>query len=228
MFMQVARIARAAGKFERETSARERAASLEPRLARVRLVVRATAPGLEVYVDETLVDKATRSEAFPIDPGLHRIRASAPGRTPWEGTLTATASETAELDVPELVDPRPVTPREVAAPSPPPSTQKALALVAGGVGAVGLIAGGVAGVVSLTSRSTGQRECPAETYAFRCPTEEGASAWNRATSAGDVSTVAFVIGGAFVAGAAVLWLTAPRAPARVGTSLAGVLVEGRF
>lgn len=230
MFMQVARIARAAGKFEREKSARERAAALEPRLARVHLVVKATAPGLEVLLDDVAVDKASRSEPFAIDPGAHRIRATAPDRTPWESTLDANEKQTTEVIVPELVDPRPPAP----APQPQPvvvqpsSTQKTLALVAGGVGVAGLIVGGIAGAVALSHRSTAQEECPSEVYAFRCPTEQGTSAWNSATSAGDVSTVAFVAGGVFVAGAAVLWLTAPKARTRVGTTLTGVRLEGSF
>jgi hypothetical protein len=227
MFMQVARIARAAGKFEREKSARERASALEPKLARVRFVVKASAPGLEVFVDDASVAKATWGEAFAIDPGTHRVRATAPDRTPWSASLVAQASQTSELTVPQLVDPRPpAVSRPVVA--EPPSAQKTLALVAGGVGVAGLLAGGVAGVVALSSRSTAQRECPSELYAFRCPTEDGTSAWNSATTAGDVSTVAFVIGGAFVAGAAVLWFTAPKARTRVGTSLTGVRLEGSF
>lgn len=227
MFMQVARIARAAGKFEREKSAKERAAALEPNLARVRLVVKATAPGLEVFIDDAAVDKATWREPFAIDPGTHRVRASAPDRTPWEGALGARPGQVADLEVPELVDPRP---HEAPAPVvvQPSSTQKTLALVAGGVGVAGLVVGGIAGAVALSNRSTANEQCPSEVYAFRCPTEAGTSAWNSATSAGDVSTVAFVVGGVFVAGAAVLWFTAPKAKTRVGTSLTGVRLEGSF
>lgn len=227
-FLQVARIARAAGKFERENSAKERAAALEPKLARVRLVVKAPAPGLEITLDDAIVDKATWAEPFPIDPGAHRVRASAPDRTPWKGTLAANASQTAEVTVPELVDPRPpVTARPIVV-APPSSTQRTLALVAGGVGVAGLVVGGVSGIVALSNRSTAQRECPSEVYSYRCPTQEGSAAWNSATSAGDVSTVAFIAGGVFVAGAAVLWFTAPKSHTRVGTSLSGVRVEGTF
>jgi hypothetical protein len=227
MFMQVARIARAAGKFEREKSARERASALEPKLARVRFVVKASAPGLEVFVDDSPVAKTTWSEAFAIDPGTHRVRATAPDRTPWSASLVAQASRTSELTVPELEDPRPPAASRLVA-AKPPSAQKNVALVAGGVGVAGLIVGGVAGAIALSGRSKAQRECPSELYAFRCPTEDGASAWNSATTAGDVSTVAFVVGGAFVAGAAVLWFTAPKSRTRVGTSLTGVRLEGSF
>jgi hypothetical protein len=230
MFGEVATIARAAGKFERERSAKERMSTLEPRLARVRLAVKATAPGLEVRIDETLIDKARWAEAFPIDPGAHVVRATAPGRRPFEARLSAEERHTAEATVPELVDP---TPRAVVAPPPPPpppppTTQRTLALVTGGLGLAAIGVGAVAGVIAISERGTAERECPSETFHFRCPTEAGSSAWNSSTSAGDVSTVGFIAGGVLVAGAAVLWFTAPSARARAGASLSGIRIEGSF
>lgn len=227
LFDQVARIARSAGKFERERSAKARASALEPKLARVRLDVRAPAPGLEIRIDDVLVDKAAWGEPFPIDPGAHRISASAPSRRSWESTLSGEASRLAEVSIPELVDttvrvaPAPVT---LAA----PSSQRTFALVSGAVGVAGVLVGAVSGLMALSSRSTGQRECPKELYSFRCPTEEGTSAWNTATIAGNVSTVSFIAGGVFLAGAAVLWFTAPSSRTRVGTSLSGLRIEGSF
>jgi hypothetical protein len=228
VFNDVARIARAAGKFERERSAKERAAALEPKLARVHLDVKATAPGLEIRIDDAIVDKAAWAGAFPIDPGAHRISASAPSHRSWESSLTAQPGSVVESSVPELVD---TTVRAASAPvivAPPSSTQRTIALVTGGVGVAGIVVGTIAGVVAITSRSTAQRECPSEVYSFRCPTEEGTSAWNGATTAGNVSTIGFIAGGVFAAGAAVLWFTAPSSRTRVGTSLSGVRVEGSF
>ncbi|MDB5221204.1 MAG: hypothetical protein JWO86_9131 [Myxococcaceae bacterium] len=227
LFEEVARIARAAGKFERERSAKERVAALAPKLARVHLDVQATAPGLEIRIDEVLLPKTAWSEPFPIDPGAHRVAASAPSHASWESTVTAQESKLAELSVPELVD---TTVREAPAPvtAPPSPTQKRLALVAGGIGLVGVAVGAVSGIVALSKRSSAQGECPSETYAFRCPTESGTSAWNAATTAGNVSTVSFIAGGVFLAGTAVLWFTAPSSRTRVGTSLSGVRVEGSF
>ena len=88
--------------------------------------------------------------------------------------------------------------------------------------------GAVSGVVALSNRSTGERESPKELYSFRCPTQEGTSAWNTASTAGNVSTVGFIAGGVLLAGAAVLWFTAPSSRSRVGTSLSGLRVEGSF
>ena len=230
LFEEVARIARAAGKFEREKSARERAAALAPKLAHVHLDVNATAPGLEIRIDDVLVAKSAWSESFPIDPGAHRIVASAPSHASWESTIAAQERQLSEVHVPELVD------TSVHAPSPAPApvvvsrwpAQKTVALVAGGIGVAGIAVGAVSGIVAVTKRSSAQSECPSEVFAYRCPSESGASAWNSATTAGNVSTVSFIVGGVFVAGAAVLWFTAPSSSTRVGVSPSGARVEGHF
>jgi len=229
LFEEVARIARAAGKFERERSAKARAAALAPKLARAHLDVKAAAPGLEIRIDDVLVAKSAWNEAFPIDPGAHRIAASAPSHASWESTIAAKAGTLAEVSVPELVD---TSARPTPAPAPvvvaPSSTQRTLALVAGGIGIAGIAVGAVSGIIAVSKRSSAQSECPSEVYAFRCPTESGTAAWNSATTAGNVSTVSFIAGGVFLAGAAVLWFTAPSARTRVGMSPSGMRVEGSF
>jgi hypothetical protein len=225
LFDQVARIARSAGKFERERSAKERAAALEPKLARVRLAVKAPAPGLEVRIDDVLVEKAAWTEPFSVDPGAHRISASAPSHRSWEGSLSGQPSQLVVVDIPELVD---TTVRVAPPPVAAPSSQRTFAIVAGAVGVAGVVVGAVSGVVALSNRSTGERECPKDVYAFRCPTEAGTSAWNTATTAGNVSTIGFIAGGAFLTGAAVLWFTAPSSRARVGAALSGLRLEGSF
>jgi hypothetical protein len=226
LFGQVARIARSAGKFEREKSAKERAAALEPMLARIRLDVKAPAPGLEVRIDDAIVEKSGWAEPFAIDPGDHRISASAPSHRPWEGTLSGRPSQLVVVSVPALVSTTVHTPAPIVV--APPSSQRTIAIVTGAVGVAGVLVGAVSGVMALSNRSTGERECPKDVYSFRCPTQEGTSAWNTASTAGSVSTVGFVAGGVFLAGAAVLWFTAPSSRTRVGTSLSGVRVEGSF
>lgn len=228
LFEEVARIARSAGKFERERSAKERAVALQPKLARIHLDVKATAPGLELRVDDVLVAKSAWSEPFPIDPGAHRIAASAPAHAPWESTITAQEGRLVEQLVPELVDTSVhVAPAPIVI-APVSSTQRTLALVAGGIGIAGVAVGAISGFVAVSKRSSAQSECPSDVYAFRCPTESGTAAWNSATTAGNVSTVSFIAGGVFLAGAAVLWFTAPSSRTRVGASASSVRLEGSF
>lgn len=229
LFSDVARIARAAGKFERERLAKARAAALEPRLARIRIAVTAPAPGLEIKIDDVVIPRERWGSPFPIDPGHHRIDASAPSRTSWNGATETTASTVADVEVPELVDPTPPAPAVVR---PPSSTQRTIAIAVAGAGVAGIAVGAIAGAMSISARSSAEEACPSATYAFRCPTAQGTDHWNSATSAGNVSTVGFVIGGVALAGAAVLWFTAPSSPGgpkvRAGIGAKGVQLEGSF
>jgi hypothetical protein len=84
-------------------------------------------------------------------------------------------------------------------------TQEILAIVAGGVGVVGLGIGTVTGAIALSKKSDAQNACPGS----QCTTQDGVNKWGDAASTGNVSTVALIIGGVGVAGAAVLWFTAP-------------------
>jgi tetratricopeptide (TPR) repeat protein len=225
LFVDVGRIARAAGKFERERVAKERATALLPRLAHLRLVVSAPAPGIDISVDDASIARDRWSSAIPIDPGAHRIVATAPSRTTWAATAQASAGTTSDVAIPELVDPNP-PPRADA--RPPSSTQRSIAIAVGGAGLAGLAVGAIAGAMSLSSRSTAEQACPEATYHFRCPTPQGTDDWNSATTAGNVSTVGFVVGGLALAGAAVLWFTAPSGKVRAGASTTGVRFEGTF
>src|SRR6185437_2379782 len=97
--------------------------ALMPKLASVKLEVKATAPGLEVKVDDEVIARERWDEPLPLDPGEHNVTATAPARTPWSGTTTAAAGVTAALEIPELVDPNPpplLTPTPVVLRPPPP------------------------------------------------------------------------------------------------------------
>ncbi len=102
-------------------------------------------------------------------------------------------------------------------------TQKMLALVAGGIGVVGLGVGTAFGLVSLSKKSDAQDACPNQ-----CSSPDGVNKWSSAVSTGNVSTVALIVGGVGVAGAAVLWFTAPRrmsSAAQVGLGPSGLQVK---
>jgi tetratricopeptide (TPR) repeat protein len=224
LFKEVAAIARAAGKFEREKNAKERAAALEPKLARARLVVAAKAPGLEVKIDDAPIERARFAEAFPIDPGSHRLVASAPGHKTYEARFEAKEASSVDVQVPELVDLQPKNPTVVDLGEP---TRKppVLMYVAGGIGVAALATGAVTGILAVSKNSDAQATCPKEDFAFRCPTQAGTDAWNDATTFGNVSTVAFIVAGVALAGAAVLYFTTPKTRRQTASSL---FLEGRF
>jgi hypothetical protein len=108
-------------------------------------------------------------------------------------------------------------------------TQKILALVAEGIGVVGLGMGSAFGLVALSRKSDAEKVCP-----NLCVDASGVNKWNDAKSAADVSTVAFLAGGLALAGGAVLWFTARTASpvgaptAAVGIGLASLQVKGAW
>lgn len=224
LFKEVAAIARAAGKFEREKNAKERALALEPKLARVRLVVAAKAPGLEVKIDDAPIERARWAEAFPIDPGAHRVVATAPYHQTFETRFDAKETSSSDVQVPELVDLRPknTTVVNLGEPTRKPSV---LTYVAGGIGIAAIATGTITGILAVGKHSDAESACPKDVFAFRCPTQAGTDAWNDATTMGNVSTIAFIVAGVAVAGAAVLYFTSPKT--RKPTT-ASRLFEGRF
>lgn len=237
LFLEVAAAAKAAGNSVRESTARGRATALEPQLPRIVVAVDAKAaalPGFEVTRDGVPLKPIVWGTAVPVDLGAHLVRAGAPGKVPWETTVRIEAmGARAEVQIPMLADeppkPPPVMPRAtpivpVAAPESPPSPPRGLgpqriaAIASGGVGGAALVAGSVLGAMAKSTWSDAQAACPAR----RACSKEAHDQSLAAISFGTGSTVSFVIGGAAVAGALALWLTAPsQKPAVRVTPIAG-------
>jgi hypothetical protein len=247
-YLEVADLARAAGQADREKAARERAKVMESRLARLTLVVTTPdLPGLEVRRGGVVIGKAQWGSPVPVDPASYEIQVSAPGKTPWAGSVTVEGDgANATLTVPSLED-GPAPPPEPA-PSPPlpqaapPSPLPALSvipalpssvqsplptvgLVVAGVGVAGLTVGTVAGILALVKKGAAETECASP----QCPSD-AADKWHDAAVTGNVATVALAVGGVALAGGAVLWLTAPRANAstKLGVGLGRLEVSGAW
>lgn len=146
-FRDVASQAKAANQPDREKAARERAAALEPKLARVRLVVPADLAGVALTItrDGSPLPAALAGTPIPLDPGTHTLRVEAEGRASWETKVTLGPNGgTTDVNVPSLAPKAPGSasssaapalssaPPETSAPSasasaPPPSTASAAA-----------------------------------------------------------------------------------------------------
>jgi hypothetical protein len=90
------------------------------------------------------------------------------------------------------------------------------ALGAAGVGVVGLGLGIGYGLASMSKHDDAAKACPRT-----CSDQHGVDLWNQARAAGNVSTAAFIVAAAGLAGGAALWFTAPR-PAPAGTTQIGL------
>jgi hypothetical protein len=204
LFEEVAKIARVSGKAERATASAAREAALEGRVARLNITSSPT-DGLVVSLDGDVVAATELGRPQPIEAGDHTLEASAPGRTSWRKVVHIDPSAKVDVNVPPLEPIQTTTPSHPA-PSTGAGGRRTLAIVVGAVGLVGVAAGGVAGGLSLSSHDSAQHDCPGATCATSNP---GFSTWHQAVVAGNVSTVAFAVGGGLLAVAAVLWFTAP-------------------
>jgi hypothetical protein len=249
--------ANAAGKADVEKRASDRAAALEPSLAKltVTLAAGSDVAGLEVKRDGVAVGHAEIGIALPVDPGQHTVEASAPGKQPWSGTVAVAAKQKDASVTVTLIDaaappppPLPVaTPAPGPNPPPPPppppqtetsswSTQKTFAVIAGGVGVAGIAVGSVFGVVAMSKNNEALQSQNCRTASL-C-TQNGLSLTSDAKNAANLSTVGFIVGGVALAAGVVLWITAPSpsgspqtgvrlAPA-VGPSLGGFALDATF
>ena len=258
-FLEGESAARAEGNAEAGRVARERADALLGKLSK--LTINVTQPniaGLEVRRDETSVGQAQWRLPIPTDPGLHHIRASAPGRKDFQFEVEVKgASAVYEVTVPDLeLDPATIAPPAPApsppAAAPPPAIQvakqpplaeggapqsaegshggrHALAIGVGVVGVAGVALGTVFGLKSKAKHDEAKSHC----LGSDCDST-GVQLRRDALSAGNLSTVSFVVGAVGLAGGALLWFTGNSTSAeaqsgtQVGLGFGRVVVEGRF
>ncbi len=224
-FREAETLARKAGRSDWETAARTRAEALEPKLARVSIVVSEAnrVSGLAISRDGLRLAPGEWGVAIPVDPGEHTITASAEGHKSWESRVTVAppqepsttskANATTVVDVPKLEElPRPSEPPLLPPqPAPPPpdkgwSTWKTVGAIGAGVGVAGIAVGGLLGLVAKGDYNNARAQCLDGTRG--CP----ASAIDDSNSAYDLAagaTVIFVSGAVLLAAGATLFLIDP-------------------
>jgi serine/threonine-protein kinase len=133
-FREAGDLAKTAGDIKRATVARERAAGLDPKLLRLTLKVpsKSQVPGLEIQRDGVVVSAALFGAAIPVDPGSHRVVATAQGHKSFQQeVLVKGEGRTFEVVVPVLEAwPTPAAPEPppvLPAPPPPPEAAPAKA-----------------------------------------------------------------------------------------------------
>jgi len=220
------------GRKDRAKIAQERIDALAPRLPRLKIRVAAqnkATPGFTLSRDEVEVGAAQWDSSFPVDPGTITLSARAPGKKPLS-TVVEIPARAGEV----VVDIQPLQEESATAQPPEPhhedaaasdgSTQRTLAYVAGGAGIVGIAVGSIFGLISMGKKSDAEAQCRAPDY--KLCTATGVELGKDAMSAGNISTVGFVAGGVLLAGAAVLYFTAPSARSSSSSSMALVPAVG--
>ena len=233
-FLEVASLAAASGQTEREQTARSRATRLESRLPRLKIVVPSENLGAELKItrDGIVVGQAQWESALPVDPGEHQLAVTAPGRRPFSGTVTVKEGASTSFEVPRLellpeasaapgapapaepprqqptpasVRPMPSEPlADVRAPVPS-SGPSLLVIGLGSLGVIGLGAGTTLGLMARSKFGDSKHYCNAVDE-NRC-SQRGVDLRDDAFVLGNGATAGFIVGGALLTGAGVLWLT---------------------
>jgi hypothetical protein len=159
-------------------------------------------------------------------------------------------ADTVKVQVPELepisatatptpATPTPATPAVVPEPTTQlgatgadrPSTgglsgQKIGAIAVGGVGLVGVVVGSIFGLKAFSKHNEAATYCDPQ-----CHDQTGLDVKADGMHAGNISTVAFVVGGAGLGGAALLWFTDrtnKSTTPQVGLGPSGIVVKGAW
>jgi hypothetical protein len=134
----------------RATYAHDEAAKLEPVLSM--LTVRAqVVPGLIVRRDDEDVGKALLGQPLPVDPGMHKIEATAPGYQVWSTSVRIGERDHQTVEIPTLQrssDDGGGQPGGSSA-----GAQRVAGFVVGGLGAASLAVGAIFGGVTLQKAS---------------------------------------------------------------------------
>jgi hypothetical protein len=167
---------------------------------------------VRVTMDGEVLAERFQGTALSIDPGEHTFTFETAGQPPVMKKLVIVQGQKDRREVITFGTDQGGTATPAALPSTPPpndsggmGTQKILAIVAGGIGIVGLGLGTVFGIMASSQKNDAQSACPSNP----CATQDGVNKWSTAGSTGNISTIGFIVGGVGVAGAAVLWFTAP-------------------
>jgi hypothetical protein len=221
LFLEVAAQANRAAERAREQAARARAAALEPRLSRLRIVVpeAARADGLSVERNSIPVGPGQWGMALPADPGTYTITARAPGKLPWQVTVTVTADAQTRT---VAITPPATQAGEVGQKAARASqdhgtwferlgTQRTVGLAFGAGAVLALGTGTVFGVLAIREANRSDDGCKDDSC-----NPAGFERRNAALAHGDRATVAFIAGGVLAAAGTLLFLTGEsEQPARV-------------
>ncbi|MCB9584462.1 MAG: hypothetical protein H6718_03650 [Polyangiaceae bacterium] len=230
-FREAAAFATKSNDAKREKIARGRAERLEAKLAKLVVEVPESVrvDGMQISRDGDEVNSALWGTAIPVDPGVHQISVTAPGKRDYKAEVQVPANGNVTFAVPPLEDapappphaePPPEKPDAAEKPpeSAPPgadvgvdtesgSGQRTLGIVVGVVGLLGVGAGTFFGLQASSKNSEADDNCRGADPT-QC-SQKGVDLGQEAQDAATLSTIAFGVGALALAGGIVLYATAP-------------------
>ena len=169
---------------------------------------------VRVTMDGALLSDHIGASAVTIDPGEHTFRfdGADPSQSVEKKFVVRDGEKNRHLAVTlggapgtGALRPPPPGPGSEQPPASTWSDRKTLAVVAGGVGVIGIGLGAVFGAMTFSQWNTAKTECSS----FCGAGSQAQNDKNSAITTATVSDVGFIAGGVLIAGAAVLWFTAP-------------------
>lgn len=184
-YIDLGAAARKEGNKRLEADAKARGAKLELSLPRLTLSVprAAAVEGLEVTLDGAPVDGALWGQARPIDPGQHKVSASAPGRKPWEKSVAIKRGERKTVAVPALAKDASAAAQPAPAAEAPAAAPVAAASEKGSAGAGDGAAGPGKGAAGPGKGAAGSEKGPAAAEAGKGAAGPGKAAAGPETDA---------------------------------------------
>jgi hypothetical protein len=221
-FKEALSFARRDNRADRFEVASEHLAALEPKVPMLTIRVEHPQPEQQVLLDGAPLRAAAWGTPIAVDPGPHRLEASAAGHAAWTGPLELAVGERKVAVIPELaldtkLGPTP-PPATDAVTTPPPAEAKGgntVGWVVLGTGVAALGVGTYFGISALSKQSDVEKECPTSQtcspQGIELSKDANTAAWASNISLG-VGLVGVLVGG-------YLLLTAPAA-AKSGTARA--------
>lgn len=164
--------ARRDGREDRVTASEEHIKALEAKLPQLTVEVREPAADQQIKVGETALGSSLWGAVFPIDPGTYELTASAPGKQPWQSTLTIELGQSKTVIVPRLT--ASAEPTEAPAPAAAEAQQDAgthkesgsdnrvAGWITAGAGVAAIGVGAAFGVIALDQQSQSDALCPTD------------------------------------------------------------------
>jgi hypothetical protein len=189
-YLLAAEMAEKGGDAPRAKVARERAASLEGSLSRVRIQSTVIPKGFVLTCDDRVIPEEEWEAGVPTDPGPIEIVAQAPGFQPWSVQMDLAKGASLAIRVPAL---QPVVEREGPEQAPSATTGREPNLVPGAVvGGAGVLLLGVGSYFGL--RAISKNDASKEHCVGTACNPEGGELRADAKQAATVSTVTFGLG----------------------------------
>lgn len=262
-FRKAEALAKQSGKEEKRLAeARRRAQRLEPQLPGLTIQIAKATPGIIIKRNGERLEGAVIGTEVPVDPGNYRITAEAPGYKPWTLDVSLPVRGKRQITIPALdrdqvptvaatkpppdyappIDvapvPRAEAPTRVVTTTRPMvehhpdstwTTSRQAAVAIGVLGAISFGGAAYYGLHSSDLETRANKVCPTT----MCGDAAGLQLNDQAQSSATRANVLFVVGGAAVATATVLWLVgAPDEHATVTPAIGpgdfGAAVSGRF